>query len=285
MSDTAETLMFDLAAWVKVDRELAAWRRLGVRPRLWWRDDDARRPTPALDRLLTLAGRRPIALAVIPDGDLPALAARLSAERGVSIGQHGVDHTNRRRSGTPSEYVEPPTVAETRARISTGQVRMLEAGLAPKFYTPPWHGVDPGLAPALSMLGFPLLSAGAVQVVHADLTYASAEIDVLSWKRGAAFKGSMRVMSALRRALIDRRRRGDLGRPVGLLTHHLDHDEATWTFLVRAMGWFDARFDWIGVEDIPPMMRLIHFPARDAAPPAARPFPDQMDHLIRTKRV
>ena len=265
MSDARAALAFTLAAWIKVDGELAAWRRLGVRPRLWWRDDDARRPSAALDRLLTLAGGRPVALAVIPDGDLSALAARLSGAQSVSVGQHGVDHTNRRPSGAPSEYAEPPTLAAARARISAGHASLLDAGLAPTFYTPPWNAVDPNLAAALSAMGFPLLSAGPVQVVHADLNYASAEIDVLSWKHGARFRGPMRVMSSLRRALADRRLRGDLGRPIGLLTHHLDHDEPAWAFLERAMGWFDARFDWIGVADIPPTARPVQIPTRETS--------------------
>ena len=37
--------------------ELARWKAAGHAPAFWWRDDDARRPTPALDRLLALSAR------------------------------------------------------------------------------------------------------------------------------------------------------------------------------------------------------------------------------------
>ena len=43
------------AAWQKFADELARWSDAGREVELWWRDDDAARPTPALDRLLRLA--------------------------------------------------------------------------------------------------------------------------------------------------------------------------------------------------------------------------------------
>jgi predicted deacetylase len=270
MSELQADLAFRFAVRIRMDRELAAWRRLGVKPRLWWRDDDARGSTPQLDRLLRLAGPRPLALAVIPDGDLSALAGRLQTAANVSVGQHGVDHVDRRTSGPPSEYPEWPSAETLKARIAGGRALMTQAGLAPRFYTPPWNAVDPGLAAALRAIGLPILSAGADQVAHDGLDYASAEIDVLSWKRGGVFKGPLRVMSAMRRALVERRREGDLGRPVGLLTHHLVHDEAAWTFLERALAWLDANFEWVRVEDIPAAARANH-PRPRCGPAASAP--------------
>jgi len=37
-----------------LEPELACWRRKGLIPRFWLRDDDATRPTPALDRVANL---------------------------------------------------------------------------------------------------------------------------------------------------------------------------------------------------------------------------------------
>jgi len=237
-----------LAAFVKLELELGRWRRLGVKPRLWWRDDDARAPSAALDRLLTLADGRPLALAVIPDGDLPALATRLATARNVFAGQHGVDHVNRRPAGEkPSEYELPPTSREIADRVGEGRERMAAAGLTPHFYTPPWNAVDPGLGRAVARAGIPVLSAGSSLVRYADLLALSTEADVTAWKGGAQFKGSLRIMSALGKALRERRQAGDLRRPVGLLTHHLDHDEATWRFLQAALPLFDRAFDWVSV--------------------------------------
>ena len=266
-----------LFARQKLDGELARWRRRGVRPRLWWRDDDVRGPTPALDRLLGLTHGRPIALAAIPDGDLEGLARRISGLRHVSVGQHGLDHVNRRDAGPPSEYGSAPSLGQVAARVGEGLQRMRAAGLEPRFYTPPWNTVDPGLAPALAGLGFPLLSAGDVQVVHASLPYASAEIDVLAWKRGPAFKGVARVLTELRRALEDRRERQDFHRPIGLLTHHLVHDEAAWRFLSWAPSWLGERFDWTSLDDLaspsaPSPSKRERIPVAKPAPGPARPM-------------
>ena len=65
--------------WVLLAAELSRWTREGRRPQLWWRDDDARSPTPALARLIACAAPDgiPLALAVIPAGLDPALAALL----------------------------------------------------------------------------------------------------------------------------------------------------------------------------------------------------------------
>lgn len=261
--------MLLVSARGKLEQELALWRRRGVRPRLWWRDDDVRGPTPALDRLLGLTHGRPIALAAIPDGDIEGLARRVSGLRHVSIGQHGLDHVDRRQVGPPSEYPSAPTLSQVTARIGEGLQRMQAAGLEPRFYTPPWNAVDPGLAPALAALGFPLLSAGETQVVHAGLPYASAEVDVLSWKRGPRFKGVARVLAELRHALEDRRSRRDVHRPVGLLTHHLVHDEAAWRFLSWAPFWLGQRFDWISLDDL--ASRPAPFQVQQQSVPVAKP--------------
>ena len=44
--------------------ELHLWAKAGRTPVLWWRDDDAREPTPALERLLDLSRRHDAPLTV-----------------------------------------------------------------------------------------------------------------------------------------------------------------------------------------------------------------------------
>src|SRR4051812_47462382 len=87
--------------------ELALWTIVGHAPVFWWRDDDARRPTPALDRLLTLSSRfaAPITLAAVPDGDIAALAKACRAIPGAELAVHGFRHENRAPPGWPSGEV------------------------------------------------------------------------------------------------------------------------------------------------------------------------------------
>src|SRR4029450_2060394 len=64
-----------MTSWPDLDAELDAWAKAGRRAPLWWRDDDAARTTPALERLLALHARHgvPLALAVIPGRAEPSL--------------------------------------------------------------------------------------------------------------------------------------------------------------------------------------------------------------------
>ena len=73
-ADTCDTL--DSMDWSDLTDELDAWRAEGRIASLWWRDDDAVAPAPALDRLAGLAGEHgvTVGLAVIPALVQPSLA-------------------------------------------------------------------------------------------------------------------------------------------------------------------------------------------------------------------
>ena len=82
------------AAWARLAAVLDAAGAAGRRIDLWWRDDDAVAPNPALDRLLdlTAAAEAPLALAVIPAHTGPALAAHLDGRPAVAVLVHGWRH-------------------------------------------------------------------------------------------------------------------------------------------------------------------------------------------------
>ena len=83
------------AGWPDVVDELDRWRDAGRVATLWWRDDDAVAPSAMLDRLVTIAGTVPIALAVIPaeaESELVvwfSRAARSAAGPSLVVLQHG----------------------------------------------------------------------------------------------------------------------------------------------------------------------------------------------------
>ncbi len=70
--------------WSDLDAELDRWASAGRTATLWWRDDDAARLTPALERLIALARRHHaiVHLAVIPARLSPELA-RLPCRRAL----------------------------------------------------------------------------------------------------------------------------------------------------------------------------------------------------------
>ena len=119
------------AAWRRLLEEIGRARDAGRTVEFWWRDDDAARPDPALDRLLAIAGgcKVPLALAAIPA--LAEAAAFASLPAGVAVLQHGSDHRNRAGAGekktefpageAPDAAIE--RLASARRRLESGARR------------------------------------------------------------------------------------------------------------------------------------------------------------------
>lgn len=235
---------------VRLERELARWREAGLSPRLWWRDDDAREPTPALDRLLRVADGVPLALAIVPDGDLAGLGRALGPVSNVTISQHGVDHVNRRGPGEAmGEHPLGASAAVMAQRISAGRAQMEAHGLTPAFYTPPWNRLDDHLMDALAASGSGGLSGwGGFQGLEGRCRRLDAHIDLLRWKPRPRFRGDAAFLRALQRELARRRRTRRFHDPIGLLTHHLDHDEGAWRFLGELVDFTRDRFEWVAFD-------------------------------------
>ena len=107
-------------AQFQLAHELRAWRSAGRAAQLWWRDDDARQGTPALDRLLALSDRHgaPLALAAIPGPGVREIARAVFGRPQVVVIQHGVDHVNRRDGSLAGEFPCAAGAAEITARLN-----------------------------------------------------------------------------------------------------------------------------------------------------------------------
>ncbi|HVY88581.1 MAG TPA: DUF2334 domain-containing protein [Hyphomonadaceae bacterium] len=217
--------MLDFLALARLNHELAIWRRAWKSPVLWWRDDDAREPTWQLKRLLHVRGELPLTLAVIPDGNMPELAARLEGVEGITIAQHGVDHENRLPAGgARSEFPEWTRQEEINVAVAAGQAKMVSAGLDPRLFVPPWNEPTDMQLTAVAAVGYDTYSTGAFGSPRNGLKHVGAQIDVLRWKGQPHFKGRRRIFDAIRAQLEKRRETGDFEEPIGILTHHLVHD-------------------------------------------------------------
>lgn len=231
----------ELLITVLLGPELARWTAAGKTPVFWWRDDDARRPTPALDRLLDLSRRfaAPITIAAVPDGDLPALATACAATPGAELAIHGFRHENRAPAGSPSgEVNDQDSLEAVAAEVEAAIAVFARAGVKADLFVPPWNNAHPTLDAALSQLGLMISRYDAFRAPSASPPRIDAHLDVMRWKPTARFRGAVRFLLRTRRLLAGRRRRGLWDDPIGLLTHHLDHDEAAWRFLAA----FLARF-------------------------------------------
>jgi hypothetical protein len=228
------------AAWRSLADELQRWRDGGRIAEFWWRDDDAARPAPALERLCALSARTavPLALAVVPVGADRALLSGLGSA--VTLIQHGTDHRNRagaREKKTEFPASEPPQAAA--ARLSAARVELAAwagACFAPVL-APPWNRLPDALVPALAAAGFQGLSrygARASAAAAPGVVQVNTHVDVIAWQAGRGFVGEEAALGAAVRHLAAKREgRADAAEPTGWLSHHAVHDEAAWRFLER----------------------------------------------------
>lgn len=234
-----------MTGWEALEAELAAWRAAGRQATLWWRDDDAVRPGPALDRLLALArdNHAPLALAVIPAAAEAALAQRLEEEPDVAVLQHGFAHRNHEPAERKKcELGAARPAAAALAELAEGRDRLAEL-FGPRFLpvlVPPWNRIDPGLIAALPGLGFRGLSTYGTRAgtwAAEGLLQVNSHADPIRWKPERGFLGEAATLALLCGHLRARR----LGKaaaeePTGLLTHHAAHDDALWGFLERLLA-------------------------------------------------
>lgn len=198
---------------------------------LLWRDDDAVTATPALDRLLGLAKAHAVALllAAIPAGIEPALARRLERAPDVSVAVHGLAHRNHAPPGAkPAEFGADRPLAECVADAAAGlriaRERVPDAHLLPIF-VPPWNRFAPALAAALPDLGYRGLSAVPGPPIR-GLCRVDATLDPIAWRGSRSLRDPETMIGSLAEDITRRPER-----PIGLLTHHLVHDEAVWDFV------------------------------------------------------
>ncbi|MDP6705421.1 MAG: polysaccharide deacetylase family protein [Alphaproteobacteria bacterium] len=231
-----------MSTWQALGQELQAWSDAGRRATFWWRDDDAERPTPALDRLLALArsARVAPALAVVPAGAGRELADALAEGEDVAVLCHGLGHRNHAPTDAKkAEFGPHRPVFEMLGEVAAGheRLKLLFTGRALPVFVPPWNRIDPELSRRLPLAGFAGVSAfGPRAAEHPvpGLVQVNCHFDLTDWRGDRGFVGESRALAALVEHL--RARRGgaaDGDEPTGVMSHHLVLDEAGWNFLGR----------------------------------------------------
>jgi hypothetical protein len=239
-----------MSGWPDLESELDAWGTAGRCASFWWRDDDARGPSGELDRLLDLAAGLPVALAAIPD--------RIDAwplPENVAVLQHGYAHANYAPAGAKKQELGHRPADLVVAELRLGFVRLRErwANRFLPVLVPPWNRIDSALLPRLPAIGFRGLSAfGPEGAALPGLCVANVHLDPMTWRPVRGFAGGAAVLGRLVAELGHRRRAGGPAGPLGLMTHHLVHDEAMWAFLRQLVGVLRRHpaVKWPPIEDI-----------------------------------
>jgi hypothetical protein len=281
----------------RLELELSHWRRAGRRVQLWWRDDDAQRPTAALARLIETAERHaiPLTLAVVPVGCDPGLAAYLARHPIVSVVQHGLDHRNGRCPLRPSQFDDAAPVETVAAAIHAGACVLEGFQNVLPVYVPPWNVIQSNVRAALEWLSMDGLSAFGETTMAAAPTRIEVHLDLMRWKDQPRFCGQGRFLRRMRRLLRARRRAGQWREPIGLLTHHLDHDPAAWTFLEGLLAWprLGDHVQWRSASELfqatakPAFDRPVRSALGDDSvlSTLAEPGPRFREHVVRSETI
>jgi peptidoglycan/xylan/chitin deacetylase (PgdA/CDA1 family) len=243
------------ADWSPLIAVLDAWHAEGRVAQFWLRDDDAVEPTAALSRLLALCEgyRIPAVLAAIPAHADKPLADVVRDRADVEIALHGWSHKNH----APPEQKKQELGPHREASVVLGELAKGRDRLQTLFgaqfipvLVPPWNRIDKALLPHLGEVGIKGLSvfgpekAGVAPVVN---THA----DIMDWHGTRGCRPASDIISDIIKRLGDMQAGSDT---MGLLTHHLVHDEAAWEFLdeVFAATAGHPACRWCGLSELLP---------------------------------
>jgi len=196
---------------------------------LWLRDDDAIEPTTQLNRLLDLVDRFaiPLTLAVIPAHADDALAARLATSKQVTVAVHGWSHQNHASEKEKKQELGlHRSVSDVVAELEIGfnALRRRHGEQFVPLLVPPWNRIDDAIIQALPSIGFQALSTYGTQSADA-IAVMNTHVDVIDWKGTRGGRSVSDLVSEMV-TLIE-----STHQPIGILTHHLVHDENVWQFL------------------------------------------------------
>jgi hypothetical protein len=239
--------------WQPVVTSLERWETAGPKAPLWLRDDDAVEPSPALDRLIRLArgNRIPIALSIIPASTGEALAGILKDEPHVEPIVHGWAHRSHAPEGEKKqEFGLHRPMSEMHDELARALHRLRElyqSRLVPIF-VPPWNRIAPQVAQGLGKLGYSAISAfgqSAPEQTERSIPQINTHVDLIDFRGTRRCRDHGVLASSLAATLDHSLTHGRY--PIGVLSHHLDHDDAAFEFLEglfavsKSHRWLPAR--------------------------------------------
>lgn len=239
--------------WQPLPEALGRWRDAGRRPNFWLRDDDAIEPTPALDRLVALTAKYdvPLGLAVIPAHAGEALARHVADKPHVTALVHGWSHDNHAPLRDKKQELglhRPAGIVLGELAQALRRIEYLFGARSAPLLVPPWNRIDVGLIPQLTGLGYRGLSVFGPPK-PAPIRIVNSTVDIIDWHgtRGCRDHGVLvgEIVEQLDAAL------ANPGQPpIGVLTHHLVHDEAAWDFLERLFEVEARSGHWRSVNEL-----------------------------------
>lgn len=254
-----------MSGWSDLEVELTRWAADGRRCPIWLRDDDAVSDTPALRQFLSMveAAAVPVSLAVVAAEVQPSLPDLLAGRPEVGVLVHGWCHANHAPAGEKKSEFGAGRPAELRKGEAAEALSRLHALFGPRIgnrfvpvFVPPWNRMAadmPGLLAGSGYRGVSVFGARPTAIGPAGLLWMNTHVDLIDWHGSRSAVPEAEVLEALRREFADRRTGArDPREPIGLLTHHLVHDETIRALLAAlldrlahhpALSWTSPRLE------------------------------------------
>jgi hypothetical protein len=250
----------------RLRQEVELWRALGQQPRFFLRDDDAISDTPALRMLFGQCEQSdaPLLLAAIPEPADESLGRAVRAFGLATGAVHGFAHRNNAPKGEKTcELDRHRDIATVLGELQAGRARLLAlfGGRLSGLLVPPWNRINDEVAARVHEAGFLGISAHGWLTAPPPhrLATVNAHVDIIHWSGGRVGRNPEWVANQLAVNLAEARLRG--WRAIGILTHHLAHDDAAWAVLGDIFAFARSQeIGWVAADD------LIADPAETAGP-------------------
>lgn len=232
-----------------LDLELAAWHEASLSPTLWWRDDDAISCSLALERFTGIveANHIPVMLAIVPSIAEAELAAFTARHPLLQAATHGYAHHNHAGADQKkTELTENPqgrSIGDVRDELREAR-RMMEHlfGIAAsEVLVPPWNRLSTGVARELAATGFRVVSTFGERKTETTAHQVNCHVDMMEWKPVRKGKPLDQVIMELTDCLKARRVSLKPTMPIGILSHHLVHDDAAWETSEKLMAFIASQ--------------------------------------------
>jgi len=202
----------------------------------WLRDDDAVSDTPKLQRLAVWANMADatILLSVIPANADESLARAVARSPHLVPCVHGWAHKNHAPVGEKKmELGTHRPLVKVTAELEAGLERIFElfGDLALPVLVPPWNRISDDVVkalPKLGLLGLSIYADEFVSIEGAQVKVMNTHVDVIDWRGRRGCRTHADLVGDL---IAEVNKRARFGEPIGVLTHHLVHDDQVWEFL------------------------------------------------------
>ena len=221
--------------WSPLRRALAQCRREDIAVPIWWRDDDAIAMTPGLAQLMDMSVRTgvPVHLAIIPADVDPDLPREIDTGHVLPV-VHGWAHADHSGPGVKkNEFLTARPGAAQDAQAGLDKMLSLFGNDLRRMFVPPWNRISADITGVLAKQGYRMLSTYRPRPspTVAGLTIVNTHVDPIWWGGTRDLVNPDALIAGAAAHLTDRTEgRADHTEPFGVLTHHLVHTPAIWSF-------------------------------------------------------